>query len=225
MDLEIVHTKDGSNTIYSKQFDATYHSRHGALAESEHIFIKHGLQFKKESGLNAISVLEVGYGTGLNAMLSLKYAIDNAITVSYTGIEKHEFPKELIDCLGYLNYFDVKYQSTLNDLINAPNNSEKLIVPEFSITKCLIDFKDMLWDKTYDVIYFDAFSPRHVPHMWTKDIFQTLYNVLNPNGVLVTFCAQGQFKRDLKSAGFTVERLPGAPGKREMTRGIKNLNS
>lgn len=221
MDLEIVHTKDGSNTIYSKQFDATYHSRHGALAESEHVFIKHGLQFAHQKGLNAIGVLEVGYGTGLNAMLSLKYAIDNSIKVSYTGIEKHEFPKEMINSLGYLNYFDPKYHSILSELINAPNNSEKLIVPEFSITKYLLDFKDMHWDKAYDVIYFDAFSPRHVPHMWTKDVFQTLYNVLNTGGAMVTFCAQGQFKRDLKAAGFNVERLPGAPGKREMTRGKK----
>ncbi|MFO0357780.1 MAG: tRNA (5-methylaminomethyl-2-thiouridine)(34)-methyltransferase MnmD [Sphingobacteriaceae bacterium] len=222
MDLEIVHTKDGSNTIYSKQFDATYHSRHGALAESEHVFIKQGLHYKHQTGSNSINVLEVGYGTGLNAMLSLKYAMDNAITVSYTGIEKHEFPKELINTLGYLNYFEPKYQLPLNDLINASYNSEKLIVPEFRITNYLLDFKDMVWDKTYDVIYFDAFSPRHVPHMWTIEIFQTLYNVLNPGGVLVTFCAQGQFKRDLKAAGFTVERLPGAPGKREMTRGRKS---
>ena len=222
MELEIVHTKDGSNTIYSKQFDATFHSRHGALAESEHIFINHGLNYIHENGTNSISVLEVGYGTGLNAMLSLKYALENNVHVSYTGIEKHEFPKEMIKDLGYLNYFESRHQSSILELINTPYDQKLSVMPNFTINKCLLDFNDMVWDKTFDVIYFDAFSPRHVPHMWTKPVFETLFNVMNPGGVLVTFCAQGQFKRDLKAAGFTVERLPGAPGKREMTRGVKN---
>lgn len=221
MDLEIVHTKDGSNTIYSRRFDATYHSRHGALAESEHIFIKNGLQYKKECGLTNVNILEVGYGTGLNAMLSLKYATDHCIKVNYTGIEKYEFPSEMIQNTGYLNYFEPKLQSSLTDLINAAYNAELAVTPQFTINKRLVDFKEMKWDKTYDVIYFDAFSPRHVPHMWTKDVFQLLFEHLNPEGVMVTFCAQGQFKRDLKAAGFKVERLPGAPGKREMTRGVK----
>lgn len=219
MELEIVNTKDGSNTIYSKEFDATYHSLNGALTESEYIFITHGLKYQHHNGLNSIRVLEIGYGTGLNAMLTLKYAVKNKVIVNYTGIEKHELSMELISQLDYLKGFDDQIKKLITKLVNSPYNCVVKISPQFEIEKRLIDFKDVIWNGLYDVIYYDAFSPKHVPDLWSKEVFEKMHKLLKPSGILVTFCASGQFKRDLKTVGFIVETLPGAPGKREMTRG------
>ena len=222
MNLEVITTADGSRTIYSKDVDATFHSRHGALAESKHIFIDTGLNFvKTQSGKNSLSVLEVGYGSGLNALLAAEYALENKILVEYTGVDKYEFPQHLHAELNYQIHLISADASVHNALMNAPINSVTAIHERFIVHKIIDDFRNVSLTKRYDVVFFDAFSPRQAPEMWTEQIFRNIYDHLNKGAVLVTFCAQGQFKRDLKAAGFKVERLPGAPGKREMTRGIK----
>lgn len=221
MDLQVVHTEDGSNTIYSETYNATYHSTHGAVTESKHVFIEHGLKYVQQKGRDNIRVLEIGFGTGLNAMLSAEFAQINKVVVEYIGIDKHEFPERLIKELNYHLLFAKDHQQYIERIGKAKSNELCVIGSYFRLLKQVTDLHDMNWNSGYDVIYFDAFSPKHVPHLWTAQIFSKLYSALNKNGVLVTFCAQGQFRRDLKAVGFTVEKLPGAPGKREMTRGVK----
>lgn len=223
MNLEVVVTADGSRTVFDPRAEATFHSRHGALAESKHIFIDAGLNFVlQNSGKKSLSVLEIGYGSGLNAMLTLEYAMEHHVQIEYTGIDKYEFPIELYPQLEYRKHLTKTDEYLFQAITQAPPNKTISIHSSFVLHKIIDDFIHIPLTKIYDVVYFDAFSPRQAPDMWTKEIFSKLHTHLNKGGVLVTFCAQGQFKRDLKSAGFEVQRLPGAPGKREMTRGIKN---
>jgi tRNA U34 5-methylaminomethyl-2-thiouridine-forming methyltransferase MnmC len=185
------------------------------------VFIENGLAYKHMQGMNAIRILEIGYGTGLNAILSGVYALENDVQVVYSGIDKYEFPRAMMDELNYAAFFDPSYAGFIENINNTPFDSGIKLNDNFILIKSLSSLKDTELRQSYDVIYFDAFSPRQVPYMWTVDVFKQMYAALNPGGILVTFCAQGQFKRDLKEAGFEVETLPGAPGKREMTRGIK----
>jgi tRNA U34 5-methylaminomethyl-2-thiouridine-forming methyltransferase MnmC len=215
MNLDIILTSDGSKTIYSSLFDATYHSRHGAVSESRHIFVKNGLQYVHECfGKNEIAILEVGFGTGLNSLLSLEYASQHQLTIDYSAIDKHIVPPEILERMDYEKELRKEYSSYFS-LIHSVSWGEKhLLHPSFSILKTVADFKEYSINGSFDLVYFDAFSPRQVPDMWTKAVFEKLYQSMLHQSVLVTFCAQGQFKRDLKAAGFKVERLPGAPGKR-----------
>lgn len=221
-DLEVINTNDGSNSIYSKQYDATYHSRHGALAESKHVFIDHGLKYLHDKGINDIKLLEVGFGSGLNAMLSAEYAKNNNLKINYFGIEKHPFPEGFYESLDYHGKFDESNKVLIDSIIKAPYGLETNIIPQFTLNKILTDFSEYTLDKNFNLVFYDAFAPRHVPHMWTKEVFEKLYHSIATGGALVTFCAQGQFKRDLKDIGYEVHTLPGAPGKREMTRAVKS---
>lgn len=222
MNLEVVLTADGSRTIFDPRALATFHSRHGALTESKHVFIDTGLNYlRQNSGKESLLVLEIGYGSGLNALLTLEYAMEHHLRIAYTGIDKFEFPIELYSQLEYRKHLTKTDEFLFRALTNAPPNKITSIHSSFVLQKIIGDFIHLPLTEVYDVIYFDAFSPRQAPELWTKEIFLKLNEHLNKGGALVTFCAQGQFKRDLKAAGFQVERLPGAPGKREMTRGIK----
>lgn len=221
MDLEVVHTKDGSRTIYSKQYTATYRSTNGAITESKHVFIEHGLNYVHQKGKNIIHVLEIGFGSGLNAMLSCEFAHKNNCLVNYKGIDKHGLSKEVVNELNYQLLFDMDHQGYIEKINHVKANELTVIGPNFQLLKQVIDLNDADMNSNYDVIYFDAFSPKYVPLMWTVEVFSKLFSLLNKEGVLVTYCAQGQFRRDLKAAGFIIEKLPGAPGKREMTRGLK----
>ncbi len=223
MGLEIVNTKDGSKSVFSKVFDASYHSWYGAVTESKYVFIENGLLYRHMQGADQIKILEVGYGTGLDAILSGIYALENDLEVIYSGIDKYEFPRELMDELNYAGFFDAKYQDFIKNINNVQYDTAIKLHEKFTLIKSLCSLKDVSLRQSYDVIFFDAFSPRQVPYMWTLEVFKKMYEALNPGGVLVTFCAQGQFRRDLKEAGFEVEALPGAPGKREMTRGSKKF--
>lgn len=221
MDLEVVHTKDGSRTIYSKLYNATYHSTYGAFTESKHVFIEHGLKYFCQKGKKVVNVLEIGFGTGLNAMLSCEFAHKNNCDVKYTGVDKHDLPPEFVKELNYQLLFEDDHQVYIERINNVKVHELTTIGSNFQIIKQVMDVSDMHLNENYDVIYFDAFSPKQVPYLWTPKMLSQMYYLLNKGGVLVTFCAQGQFRRDLKAVGFSVEKLPGAPGKREMTRGIK----
>jgi tRNA U34 5-methylaminomethyl-2-thiouridine-forming methyltransferase MnmC len=209
-------TKDNSPTIYSEQFQQTYHSIHGAIAESEHVFIQHGL-VDVSKNKSEISIFEMGLGTGLNAALTWKYAEKNNLKISYEAIEL--FPVDSNIIADYKTTDEV-----LNQKIKSIYNSDwdqEFETENFKFTKLKIDLDHYQTSKKYDLIYFDAFGPKAQPELWTEKIFKKLFNLLNPNGILTTYCAQGQAKRNLKAAGFTISNPPGPIGKREMTVALK----
>lgn len=209
-------TKDLSPTLYSEAFQQTYHSIHGAISESNHVFIQNGLcellKTKRE-----ISILEMGYGTGLNAALTWQYAIINQLQINYYSIEKFPVNAEL-----YRQY--ITQDKELNLMLSQLNQCEWNIIHSFSsfqFIKNQMDIESLNLEMKFDLIYYDAFSPNAQPELWTETIFKKMYDSLNPNGILVTYCAKGQVKRNLKAAGFYVESPPGPVGKREMTRARK----
>lgn len=222
MHLEIRQTKDGSNTLYVPELNEHYHSVHGALQESQHVFIKHGLEHALEQKRD-VKILEVGFGTGLNAILTFPYALAQKAFVQYDTLEKYPLAQDVVEQLHYeqfilnpelLDFFKKMHASSWNEPVD--------LIPYFTLQKIhetLEEFSPP--DAYYDVIYFDAFAPEKQPELWTEEVFAKLYKAVRPGGVLVTYCAKGAFKRNLKAAGFVVEALPGPPGKREMTRGTR----
>lgn len=201
-------TSDGSHTIYVPDLNEHYHSVNGAVQESVHVYIEAGLN---ACALSDISVLEIGFGTGLNALLSLREAKKRGISLRYTSIEKYPLASELTDRLNY----DVQA------LHSAPWNEWVAVDPLFSLFKMEADIRCCRLADTYDVVYYDAFAPDKQPDVWSQDIFDRIVAAMNPGGVLTTYCAKGEVRRMLQRAGLTVERLPGPPGKREMLRGRK----
>jgi tRNA U34 5-methylaminomethyl-2-thiouridine-forming methyltransferase MnmC len=218
--IEIRTTADGSKTLYLPEIDENYHSCHGAIQEANHVFIKNGLSEFKEK--QSISVFEMGFGTGLNALLTLVWAQENEIHVDYEGVEAYPISPELC--------FQLEYPECLN--VNKKNDFEKMILAEwnqtvqishyFEIKKNDLKIENWSSDKKFDIVFFDAFGPRVQNEVWEIDVLKKMFDVLLPGGILVTYCAQGQFKRNLKSLGFELESLPGPPGKREMIRARKN---
>ena len=221
--LHFVTTADGSKTIYNPDVGENYHSKHGALQESRHVFLKSGLQFFLEKNdQKNISVLEVGFGTGLNFLLSADYCLQNQISLSYTGIEAYPLSLEMISATEYDLFlspdifpsFLKNYEASLiekvqmNTFCDLKIDTSKL--EEFTSTD------------RFDVLYFDAFAAIHQPEMWTTQALEHCCAYLNPGGVFVTYAITGNLKRSMKSLGFEIEKAPGAPGKREMLRAIKN---
>lgn len=212
---ELIKTADGSSTLYVKELDETYHSRHGAEQESVHVFINNGLRNYLSQHLeNAISILEIGFGTGLNAFLTLEEAKQNPrITFIYHTIEA--FPIE-VEIAQKLNY-----RADNSDLIKLHKglwNKEQSVSENFIFCKHNLKLQEFYIDKKFDVIYYDAFGPRAQAEMWTKETLLHASSFLKPNGILVTYCAKGEVKRIYKNAGFVVQTLKGPPGKREMIR-------
>jgi tRNA U34 5-methylaminomethyl-2-thiouridine-forming methyltransferase MnmC len=210
-----IETNDGSLSLYVDELDETYHSRHGAVTESLHVFIENGLnQFANNSDVN---ILEVGFGTGTNCMLTISEALNRK--VYYRALE----PKPLTPIewsrvieLG-LPLIDNKFLKAIVSCTSHTKLSESF---DLEIIKSTLQ-EAALEPNSIDLIYYDAFGPRAQPEMWTVDCFQKLYNCMKTGGILVTYCAKGQVRRDLKSCGFEMERLPGPPGKREMLRATK----
>ncbi len=221
MGLDIVITEDGSSSIFNKDLDEHYHSIHGALQESRHVFIQAGLHLKIKSN-TPISILEIGLGTSLNALLTALEAGYSKQSIFYTGIEK--FPLN-VSFYNHLNYAaiidDVHAAAIFKSLFDASWEAEVQITDYFSLLKLKMDIASISYADKFDLIYFDAFAPSAQPELWTEDIFRLMYLALKPGGVLVTYCAKGIVKRTMKSVGFTIESLPGPKGKREMTRAIK----
>lgn len=218
---EIITTADGSKTIHIPEWNENYHSSHGALQEARHVFLKHGLGLFREQ--EKVSVFEVGFGTGLNAILTLQEAEKHRQHTVYAGIEAYPVSESEIEELNYESLLDDDISRTYYKAMHAsPWNSPGKISPHFTLNKIHQKLEDHTFEpEQFDVIYFDAFGPRTQGDMWTQAHFVKLFAALKPNGVLVTYCAQGQVKRDLKAAGFVIEALPGPPGKREMTRALK----
>ncbi len=216
--LELKVSEDGSHTLYVQALDEHYHSVHGAIQESTHVFIKAGLlQFKQEK----LSVLEFGFGTGLNAYLTAIYAKEKMVL--YHSLEKYPVDAEIISQLNYGDAFDKQYQSLFQKIHELTWNKRDNVNELFQLLKEKCDFKKVELQPCYNLIYFDAFAPEVQPDLWSHDIFEKAYNALLPGGYLVTYCAKGVVRRTMQAVGFKVERLPGPPGKREMIRARKEL--
>jgi tRNA U34 5-methylaminomethyl-2-thiouridine-forming methyltransferase MnmC len=224
MHLEIRQTKDGSTTLFVPELDEHYHSVHGALQESQHVFITHGLEYALQQKKD-VKVLEVGFGTGLNAILTFPFALTQKAFIQYDTLEKYPLSLEVIKQLQFENFIlnpellEYFYQMHTCDW-NMPCD----IIPYFNLQKIHETLEEFSSPSNYyDVVYFDAFAPEKQPELWTNAIFEKLYQATRPGGILVSYCAKGSFKRSLKAAGFLVETLQGPPGKREMTRGVKPI--
>ncbi|MBF9141304.1 tRNA (5-methylaminomethyl-2-thiouridine)(34)-methyltransferase MnmD [Hymenobacter properus] len=226
--VEVRRTADGSATLYVPALDEHYHSRHGARQESEHVFIEAGLLPRLEAGLGGpcarpLHLLEVGLGTGLNALLTLSRAQAAGAAVAYDALETVPLPAEVVAELARKWTADSPDAvPLLHQLHAAPWRETVPLAPHFFLTK----LPDALEEATlpanyYDLIYFDAFAPEKQPELWTEAIFAQLYAASAAGAVLVSYCAQGQFRRNLRAAGWHTEKLPGPPGKREMTRAVK----
>ncbi|WP_266203407.1 tRNA (5-methylaminomethyl-2-thiouridine)(34)-methyltransferase MnmD [Pontibacter kalidii] len=224
MHLEIRQTKDGSNTLYVPELNEHYHSVHGALQESQHVFIKHGLEYALEQKKD-LKVLEVGFGTGLNAILAFPSALAKKAFIQYDTLEKYPLAGEVVQQLHYENIIlNPELYEYFLKLHAAPWNEPTDIIPYFTLQKMHESLEEYVAPNSYyDVVFFDAFAPEKQPELWSDAMFEKLYKAIRPGGILVTYCAKGSFKRSLKAAGFVVEALPGPPGKREMTRGLKPL--
>lgn len=203
------------------ELNETYHSTHGARTESEYVFIKMGLENFMD---RACSIFEMGFGSGLNAILTYIYGRDNNIDIHYSSLEKYPLKDEEYDALDYFSLFDQQVErSVFDSIVKSPYQKATCISDHFTLKKIEDDLIYMsLENETYDLIYYDAFGPRVQPDLWTKEITDKLYRALRINGILVTYCAQGQFRRNLQASGFEVERLQGPPGKREMIRAQKH---
>lgn len=215
--IEIQTTADGSSTLYRPDMDEHYHSTNGAVTEALHVYIQTGLHACKAP---ARSVLEIGFGTGLNAVLTYLEAEKCNLSIAYTTCELYPLPIETVEQLNF-NLQGISTQ-VHKELHQCPWNKAYPVNPHFTFTKLHTDITQLpAFTGTFDVIYFDAFAPDKQPEMWTEAIFKHLYQQTNPGGVLVTYCAKGMVRRMLQSVGFTTERLPGPPGKREMLRATK----
>ncbi len=214
---EIIITRDGSHSLYVPKLDEHYHSVHGAIEESMHIFIQNGLHALQQS---AIKILEAGFGTGLNMLLTFLESQKSGQSVYYETIEKYPVPHHIIQQLNYpeklttdRQVFEQMHRAEWNKLITLDGH--------FKFKKILGDIKDCPMESGVDIIYFDAFAPDVQPDLWVQPVFDRLYEQINWGGILVTYSAKGIVKRRLQSSGFHVEKLPGPPGKREMIRGKK----
>lgn len=223
MNREVITTADGSKTIFIPEMDENYHSGHGALQEAVHVFIKNGLTLFLEK--KEISVFEMGFGTGLNALLSLIEAEKNALKVQYVGIEAFPVEEQMALEMNYTSLLGEEYEHVFQRMHYLPWGTDQELTPNFTFRKVFAKIEEHIPEtEHFDIVYYDAFGPRAQQDMWDLSILAKMYDMLKPGGVLVTYCAKGQVKRDLKAIGFKIEALPGPPGKREMTRATKIVN-
>lgn len=227
MKRDIIITADGSTTIQIPEWNEQYHSKHGAIQEAYHVFIKHGLQYytqllQNQSKQQEINILEIGFGTGLNAFITVIEAQKLKQKINYSGVEAYPISKAEIQALNYSKTLKVeKGDKLFQKLHNTTWEIAHKINSSFILTKQQQFFSEINDVNTYNIIYFDAFGARVQPELWTETIFKIMYNALKPKGILVTYSAKGSVRRAMQTVGFTVERLPGPPGKREMLRATK----
>ena len=221
MEREIIKTLDGSTTIHLKEWDECYHSKHGAIQEAKHVFIKNGLSLFEN---NPVSILEIGFGTGLNAFITFLESIEKNQKIDYVGVEAYPVNAEEVLAMNYVEELDaLKFHNIFEKMHKCEWDNKVEICDQFSLTKRKQFFDEINDFETFDLIYFDAFGYRVQPDLWSTEIFQKMYNSLKPNGVLVTYAARGVVKRSMIEVGFTVEKLAGPPGKREMFRAFKKV--
>lgn len=216
----LIVSADGSHTLRSQHFDATYHSKHGAISESRHIFIGAGLDYlshSKEAG--PVTIFEMGFGTGLNALLTAQWSQSYNRMVRYTTIEAYPLNTEITNQLNYGQI--LKDDNLFSKIHSSPWGEWNELLPSFSMKKIKGKIEDLSITDRYDVIYYDAFGPGAQPLLWERPVLQKIYDMTADGGVLTSFCVQGTFRRTLMAVGYQVEKLPGPPGKREITRAKK----
>ncbi len=222
--LEIVITSDGSATLFNAAVGENYHSKHGALQESQHVFVNSGLQFFIDTFQKTdVDILEVGFGTGLNFLLSAEKAKAANIRINYTGIEKYPVPLHLLDKTAYGQYIDSaeNWQKFL-EIYDKSFTENIEYIDGVNLRNHQVDLLDFNVEKKFDLIYFDAFAAVHQPEMWSKESIEHTCSFLKDKGIFVTYSVTGELKRNLKSLGFNIQRPAGAAGKREMMRAIKS---
>lgn len=213
-----VSSADGSSTLQIAGTNEHFHSVHGALNESMHIYIKAGMQTLKDR--ESVNILEVGFGTGLNALLTLIHRKNCAIR--YHGIEAYPLREEEVKSLNYTMLIDNQWEEYFLKMHAMDEENEVGIIPGFFFRKSLRKLEEMMFpENQYDLVYFDAFSPDLQPELWSEEIFQRIYNAMKKDSILVTYCAKGRVKRAMKAVGFSVEGLPGPTGKREISKAVK----
>lgn len=224
-DNQLIISDDGSHTLISEQFGVSYHSTHGAIQESITVFLAAGLHYARHHFLSKIKILEMGFGTGLNALLSMMEAEKYKKTISYNTIEA--FPISMDEAKS-LNYIKLLKCENLRPQFESMHQSKSLdqlqLSKHFAFRKHICKIEDLIPQEKYNVVYYDAFAPTSQPELWDETMMKYIFNLLEEEAVFVSYCAKGSFKRALKAAGFIVESLPGPPGKREMTRAIKKLS-
>jgi tRNA U34 5-methylaminomethyl-2-thiouridine-forming methyltransferase MnmC len=214
-------TGDGSYTLQIPEWDEQYHSKHGAIAEALHVFIKEGLyHWFSENKTEAVSILEIGFGTGLNAFLTFLETEKNSFDVTYTGVEAYPLRIDEISKLNYATLLDTSEKKFLQFHV-SPWEAKTKFSEKFQLVKRQQLFSEIDTENAFNLIYFDAFGIRVQPELWTESIFKIMYKSLKPNGVLVTYAANGNARRAMQAVGFKVDRLSGPPGKKEMLRGKK----
>lgn len=221
MSNKIILTSDGSHSILSEQFGVTYHSIHGAIQETQHVFIDAGLDHKLQEQEDNISILEIGWGTGLNSYMTFLEAEKRNIKIDYTTIEAYPISIEQAQGLNYPESLEQENDTLFLLQHQLEWEQKHPISKNIQFTKHQMLFQKIDFKNKFDIIYFDAFAPTAQAELWEPEFLQQMYDSLKDKGILVTYCAKGSFKRALKAVGFKVESIPGPPRKREMTRGIK----
>ena len=217
---QLIKSEDGSHTIYVPELKETYHSVHGAMQESKHVFIKNGLE-EAAKKTKKLMVFEVGFGTGLNALLTLQKAQEMGLTIYYITLEPHPLPEQIVNELNYPSFFELPLQEAFFTMHQVAFNELAELQSDFRFIKYKTTLQDFHSELETDLVYFDAFAPNKQPEVWAYANLQKVYGLLKPGGILVSYCANGPFKRDLMALGMQVEALLGPPGKKEMTRGRK----
>lgn len=215
--MNIETTADGSSTLYLPELDEHYHSVKGAETESRHVYVKEGfIEFANSSTVRPVRILEIGFGTGLNAALTMESAPNHA-PVHYFSLELHPLPADVTSALSY--GVDPELLKSVNI---APWGEVAELSPDFTIEKVLADFTSCPLPQEIDVVYFDAFAPEKQPEMWEEPLLRKIYDAMRPGGIFMTYCAKGVIRRRLAAVGFAPERIPGPPGgKREILRARK----
>ncbi len=219
--LSFAITSDGSKTLFNSQIGEHYHSRHGALQESKHVFLESGLKYFLKEGVEKASIIEVGFGTGLNFLVSADYCSLKKISMDYTGIEAYPLSPELIHNTDYDHYISPEVWNAFTHSYELALKQATDLNPYSKLQIACTPLLNFRSSKLFDVVYFDAFAAIHQPDMWSEEAVSHICSFLQPGGVFVTYAITGNLKRIMKGLGFSIEKAPGAPGKREMLRAIK----
>lgn len=221
---ELFETSDGSHSLHSKKYGVSYHSKYGAVQETQHVFIDAALRPKLAEQTSQLEILELGFGTGLNALMTLLEASRKKHRIRYTTVEAFPIPLEMAAQLNYVDLLQApQFAEAFRKMHELPSAEWTALTDYFDFCKLLVPFQELAFEPTFDIIYFDAFAPNAQPELWEAPLLSAMYAATKPGGLLTTYCAKGAVKRTLRAVGFEVETLPGPPGKREMTRAWKPL--
>jgi tRNA U34 5-methylaminomethyl-2-thiouridine-forming methyltransferase MnmC len=221
--MSIFLTEDGSHSIFSEQFGVAYHSTHGAIQETKHIFIEAALyHYIKQKSIDKIKILDIGFGTGLNVFMTFLENQKLGLNIDLTTLEAYPLSISIAEQLNYPQLLNVLQYEDIFKLLHTLSWEEKhVLTNNFSFQKHLLDVKNVTYIDEFDIVYYDAFSPESQPELWGDAVLKRIFDALKKGGILTTYCAKGSFKRALKSVGFHVENIPGPQGKREITRAYK----